>query len=126
MNPYQYFEQKPPKSHKNPPFQFTKFTMNPYQHFEQKTPKSYPFQFTKFTMNPYQHLTQKSTKSHKKPISINKIPNPTFTIMKPKITVIDTHLFVHISLPSHDSSKEQPGNLIEFGGLNFGGPNPQK
>ena len=35
----------------------------------------------------------------------------------------DIHLFVHISLPSHDSSKEQPGNLIEFGGLDFGGPN---
>ncbi|KAL0013978.1 hypothetical protein SO802_001047 [Lithocarpus litseifolius] len=43
--------------------------------------------------------------------------------MKPKITVTDTHLFVHVSLPSHDSSREQPENLIEFGGLDFGGPN---
>ena len=43
--------------------------------------------------------------------------------MKLKITVTDTHLFVHISLPGHDSSKEQPGNLIEFGVLDFGGPN---
>ena len=43
--------------------------------------------------------------------------------MKLKTTVTDTHLFVHISLPSFDSSKEQPGNLIEFGVLDFGGPN---
>ena len=76
-------------------------------------------------MNPYQHLTQSLHNHTKKPISINKIPNPTFTRMKLKTTKnhSDIHLFVHINLPSHDSSKEQLGNLIKFKGLDFGGPN---
>ena len=128
MNQYKLLEQKPPKSHKTHfhslNLQWTHINiLNKSLQNHTKT----PFQFTKFTMNTYQHLTKNSTKSHKKPISINKIPNPTFTRMKLKTTKKKsrwhTHLFVHISLPSHDSSREQPGNLIEFGGLDFGGPN---
>ena len=103
MNQYKLLEQKPPKSHKahfhSLNLQWTHInTLNKSLQNHTKN----PFQFTKFTMNTYQHWTKNSTKSHKKPISINKIPIPTFTRMKLKTTKKkknhgDTHTFLFIS-----------------------------